>query len=43
VVAAQPNEPTWHKAMVRVYARFSGRKGTFSQFGDSIMATLAFW
>src|SRR5579872_6145093 len=35
--------PAWADAMKRVHARFSGRKGTFAQFGDSITVTQAFW
>jgi lysophospholipase L1-like esterase len=36
-------EQPWREAMARVHARFSGRPGTFAQFGDSITVTLAFW
>jgi nitrous oxidase accessory protein NosD len=33
----------WPKEMARVHARFTGRKGTFAQFGDSITESHAFW
>ena len=33
----------WLDAMKRVHARFTGSKGTFAQFGDSISFTMAFW
>lgn len=33
----------WVDSMARVHAKFSGRKGTFAHFGDSITVTLAFW
>jgi len=33
----------WADAMAKVYERFSGEKGTFAHFGDSITVTLAFW
>jgi lysophospholipase L1-like esterase len=29
--------------MAKVHARFTGQKGTFAHFGDSITVTLAFW
>ena len=33
----------WADAMTEVHERFSGEKGTFAHFGDSITVTLAFW
>ncbi|MCS7254860.1 MAG: right-handed parallel beta-helix repeat-containing protein [Armatimonadota bacterium] len=33
----------WVEAMRKVHERFTGQKGTFSQFGDSITVTMAFW
>ncbi|MHC4543632.1 MAG: GDSL-type esterase/lipase family protein [Planctomycetota bacterium] len=33
----------WSEAMAEVHERFSGEKGTFAHFGDSITVTLAFW
>ena len=33
----------WIKAMREIHARFSGRKGTFAHFGDSITVSMAFW
>ena len=33
----------WVDSMKRVHAKFTGRKGTFAHFGDSITVTLAFW
>jgi hypothetical protein len=41
--ATPPAEAGWREAMARVHARFSGRQGTFAQFGDSITVSLAFW
>lgn len=35
--------PDWARAMRQVHARFTGEKGTFAHFGDSITVTLAFW
>ena len=33
----------WIAAMKEVHARFTGTKGTFAHFGDSITVTRAFW
>jgi lysophospholipase L1-like esterase len=33
----------WVAPMKKVHARFTGTKGTFAQFGDSITVTMAFW
>jgi lysophospholipase L1-like esterase len=35
--------PTWVGPMKKVHARFTGQKGTFAAFGDSITVTMAFW
>ena len=38
------NDPNyWIEPMKAVHSNFTGQKGTFSQFGDSITVTLAFW
>ena len=36
-------EPAWADAMRKVHATFTGEKGTFACFGDSITVTMAFW
>lgn len=33
----------WVEPMKQVHAKFTGRKGTFAHFGDSITVTMAFW
>jgi len=33
----------WVETMAAVHARFTGEKGTFAHFGDSITHTMAFW
>ncbi|MEE8121031.1 MAG: GDSL-type esterase/lipase family protein, partial [Anaerolineales bacterium] len=35
--------PYWADSMAKVHAKFTGQKGTFAHFGDSITVTLAFW
>jgi len=35
--------PYWAAAMANVHSKFSGEKGTFAHFGDSITVTLAYW
>ena len=35
--------PAWADAMRKVHAKFTGKPGTFAQFGDSITVTVAFW
>jgi arylsulfatase A len=35
--------PAWVEPMRKVHARFTGTKGTFALFGDSITVSLAFW
>jgi lysophospholipase L1-like esterase len=43
-VSSRPADKAyWVDSMSEVYAKFTGRKGTFAQFGDSITVTLAFW
>ncbi len=39
----KPGGDDWINAMKQVHARFTGSKGTFAQFGDSITFTMAFW
>jgi hypothetical protein len=44
--AAATHEQTsdyWVQPMKQVHARFTGEKGTFAHFGDSITVTMAFW
>ncbi|MGQ9463014.1 MAG: GDSL-type esterase/lipase family protein [Candidatus Fervidibacter sp.] len=43
VQTARNGEPNWVEAMRQVHRKFSGQKGTFAQFGDSITVTMAFW
>jgi len=38
-----PDKAYWVNAMAEVHAKFTGQKGTFAHFGDSITVTLAFW
>jgi len=33
----------WVDSMAKAHAKFSGNKGTFAHFGDSITVTMAFW
>ncbi len=35
--------PYWADTMAKVHSNFTGEKGTFAHFGDSITVTLAFW
>lgn len=43
-VVEVPSESSyWVEPMKKVHARFTGAKGTFAQFGDSITVTMAFW
>ena len=35
--------PAWAEPMKKVHAKFTGTKGTFAHFGDSITVTMAFW
>jgi len=41
--AVQEGDTDWVDAMKKVHAKFSGQKGTFAHFGDSITITMAFW
>src|SRR5262245_23471587 len=41
--AARAADPDWLEPMKKVHAKFSGTRGTFAQFGDSITVTMAFW
>ncbi len=37
------DKPAWVDAMKTVNKKFTGEKGTFAHFGDSITITMAFW
>ncbi len=39
----QDKDDYWIDAMREVHGHFSGKRGTFAQFGDSITVTMAFW
>jgi len=41
--AAQAQTDYWVAPMKAAHAHFTGTRGTFAQFGDSISVTLAFW
>lgn len=41
--AGAPAANGWVEAMKRTHAKFTGRRGTFAHFGDSITVTMAFW
>lgn len=36
-------EPEWVEPMRAVHGKFTGKAGTFAQFGDSITVTMAYW
>jgi hypothetical protein len=40
---ARSESSHWVEPMKKVHARFTGEKGTFAHFGDSITVTMAFW
>jgi len=40
---AAAGEPYWAAPMAKVHSKFTGEKGTFAHFGDSITVTLAYW
>jgi len=40
---ARSDSNYWVEPMKKVHARFTGVKGTFAHFGDSITVTMAFW
>ncbi|MBC8217465.1 MAG: right-handed parallel beta-helix repeat-containing protein [Planctomycetes bacterium] len=42
-VRAAGNERYWVGEMGKVHSKFTGEKGTFAHFGDSITVTLAYW
>lgn len=42
-VPAAADEPYWVEPMAEVHSKFTGEKGTFAHFGDSITVTLAYW
>jgi len=42
-LASESESCYWVDSMAKVHARFSGDKGTFAHFGDSITVTMAFW
>ena len=37
------DDRAWVEPMKKVRAKFTGEKGTFAHFGDSITITMAFW
>jgi hypothetical protein len=41
--ASRAADEAWVDEMKKVHAKFSGKKGTFAQFGDSITITMAYW
>ena len=41
--AAQKTTADWIEPMKKVHQRFTGKRGTLAQFGDSITVTLAYW
>jgi len=41
--SSQDAAPSWVDAMKKVHEKFTGEKGTFAHFGDSITITMAFW
>src|SRR3954471_18305412 len=41
--SARADEPPWAAPMKQVHAKFTGKAGTFAQFGDSITVTMAYW
>src|ERR1700756_3233407 len=41
--AREERMPDWVGPMRKVHQRFTGKKGTFALFGDSISVSLAFW
>lgn len=40
---AEAGADDWRSSARRTHQRFTGKKGTFAHFGDSITATMAFW
>lgn len=43
VFARADEAPAWVAPMRAVHAKFTGKPGTFAQFGDSITVTFAYW
>jgi len=41
--SVRADEPAWVAPMKQVHAKFTGKPGTFAQFGDSITVTMAYW
>ncbi len=41
--AVRAADPEWVEPMKKVHAKFTGKPGTFAQFGDSITVSMAFW
>src|SRR3954468_1453635 len=37
------DDPIWLAPMKQVHSKFTGKAGTFAQFGDSITVTMAYW
>jgi lysophospholipase L1-like esterase len=42
-VGARADDAAWVGPMKQVHAKFTGQRGTFAQFGDSITVTMAYW
>jgi lysophospholipase L1-like esterase len=42
-VPARAQDEPWVAPMKQVHAKFTGKAGTFAQFGDSITVTMAYW
>ncbi len=40
---SEQEKSQWVEAMMQVHKKFTGKRGTFAQFGDSITASRAFW
>jgi hypothetical protein len=40
---AQAEDADWVAPMMKIRARFTGTRGTFAAFGDSITVSMAFW
>jgi hypothetical protein len=41
--SARAADEPWIVSMKQVHAKFTGKRGTFAQFGDSITITMAYW
>ncbi len=42
-ISPEDENTGWTETMKEVHSKFSGRKGTFAHFGDSITISMAFW